>query len=99
MKNENMVRTIDYGKKHLYFMDCKVCARFVNLYKDLFIADWFRVSELVTTRGKVWELEFMIRHQDMYDIRKVLKTVKKSFEVKDNYHYKSFRYTREFKEA
>jgi hypothetical protein len=99
MKNENMVRTIDHGRKNLYFMDCQTCARFVNLYKDLFVGDWFKVHELVTTRGKVWELEFMMRHQDMYDIRKVLNTKKKSFEVKDNYHYGSFRYTREFVEA
>lgn len=99
MKNENMVRTIDYGKKQLYFLDCQACARFVNLYKDLFIGDWFKVEELVTSRGKVWELRFMMRHQDMYGIRDVLKTSKKSFSIKSGFRSSPYRYTREFIEA
>ena len=98
MKNENMIR--DHGKKRLYFTDVETCARFVNLYKHLFIGDWFKTNELVTTRGKIYELVFMMAHEDMYNIRKSLGGMmkKKSFAVK-GYYGDPYRRTREFVEA
>lgn len=94
MKNNN----IDHGQKNLYFNDYVTCASFINLYRDLFIGGWFEVDELNTSRGKVIWLRFMMKHQQMYHIRKVLGTKKRSFVVKDT-GFTPYRVTREFVEA
>ena len=97
MKQINMVRT--NGRKKLYFTDVKTCARFIRLYKDLFIGGWFKVNKLITSRGDIWELIFTMNHKDMNNIREALGTSKKSFAVKEGYQASPYRYTREFVEA
>ena len=94
MKNPNMKRNVDHGRKNLFFEDVKVVARFVNLYKDLFINGNFRVEKWVTSRGIIYNLTFLMNHKDMEEIRKSIKTVKRSFSRKDL--GSNYRYTREF---
>ena len=90
-----MVR--EHGRKRLYFDDCTTCARFVNMYKDLFIDGWFKVIELVTSRGIVYELIFIMKHSDMDSIRKNINTIKRSFAIKEG--RAPYRTVREFVEA
>lgn len=94
MKNANMKRNVDHGRKNLYFEDVKMVARFVNLYKDLFIGERFGCEELDTSRGTVYKLTFLMYHKDMEMVRSSIKTVKRSFSRNDL--GSRYRYTREF---
>ena len=80
-----------YGPKQLYFDDVCKTARFVNLYRDLFIGKWC-VEDIETSTGSIiYELSFLMNHQDLNTIRKSIKTQKKSFRPGQGY-----RVTREF---
>lgn len=78
MKNSNMVRT--YGHKNLYFYDIKMVARFVNLYKDLFVHGDFKVIKMNIGKKEVYKLTFLMNHDMMNEIRNSIKIVKKSCE-------------------
>ena len=86
-KNMNKVRHIPYGRKKVYFDDVKKVSRFVNLYKDLFVlTSWannrkegFFVNELDTDKGTIYELVFLMNHDDMREIEKVIPFKRKSF--------------------
>lgn len=93
--NKNMRRNVEYGRKNLYFEDVEKCARFVNLYKDLFVAYGFRCDELKTSRGIIYQLSFCMYHKDMEKIRKIIPMKTKSFVRKDSWS-SSYRYTRTF---
>lgn len=83
-KNLNKVRHIPYGRKKVYFSDIKKVARFVNLYRSLFIKadhvrDGFFVRDFDSDKGHMYELNFLMNHDDMREIEKNIKFKRYSF--------------------
>ena len=84
MMNENKIRK--HGRKELYFSGVNEVSRFIKLYGDLFLNASWAVSDedryLIRNRkldnGKLlFQLIFMMRHDDMWQIEKDLQIKRK----------------------
>jgi hypothetical protein len=84
MKNQNKVRHIPYGRKTLHFENVEDAARFLNLYRDLFVDDveW---SEYVNTDKFCYRLRFYMNHEDWNRVKEDLKIKRRTITVHDDY--------------
>ena len=70
-KNMNKVRHIPYGRKTLYFEDINDAARFINLYRDLFVKG-VQGSTYASTDKYRYKLIFWMNHDDWYKVKEDL---------------------------
>ncbi len=93
MKNEKMVRNIPYVRENLYFSDVRAMARFVNLYKHLFVGTvsgaepgWFCCKPVRTNKKDInYYLICFMNREDIKRIRRDLKIRRRKY--KDDYGY------------
>lgn len=71
-KNLNKVRHIPYGRKTLYFKDINDAAKFINLYRDLFVKNVQGSTYVKNDKGFNYELIFWMDHDVWNNVKKDL---------------------------